>query len=111
MIKKETFKDIYNWTAFMVQSVMVISVLLGAIFLSFKLYTWITVSGTMALTGKELSFMAVLGSWYLLGIIGAMVWPIKYRENMAKKDWVGVVKVLPIWGVAGPWSLILGFPI
>ena len=49
--------------------------------------------------------------WLLLGVIGSLYWPWKYRDVMTAKDWQIVISDLPLTALFGPLAFLACFPV
>lgn len=43
--------------------------------------------------------------------MGASYWPIRYRHNMEKADWISWAKWLPLQMLFGPFSILTSMPL
>lgn len=53
---------------------------------------------------------AIVALWCLLGVVGTLYWPFKYRHNMAG-HWSGFFKVHFWMPIAGPFAFMLCIPL
>lgn len=52
-----------------------------------------------------------LAAWYGIGLACGLYWPLKYRKAMKSEDWFDVAKVLPLYALTGPLTILLMFPV
>jgi len=48
--------------------------------------------------------------WYVIGIIGALAWPYKYRRNIGYGTRVRLIATTPFMALTGPFAFILSYP-